>query len=232
VIDIHTQRLLARDAQLCGDDDQQLVWMRSVIDRAVGDIHTCCPGIIDSFDATSQTVQVKPAIQKLFFPDGEDARWVELPPLVDVPIINLSGAGYILTFPVHSGDQCLLLFAERAIDNWFEQGTSSEPNDARRHSLSDAFALVGIRPRSEAVESYNENDVELRSSDGSIKIQMSGGEIKLVAPTVRIEGQLSVSGSVTAQGDVVAGSISLQGHTHLVTGVQTGPGTVTTQVPQ
>jgi hypothetical protein len=223
MIDKNTQRLLARDAQLCGDEDEQLVWMRSLLDRTLNDIHTCTPGIIDSFDAATQTVQVKPALQKLLFPDGEDARWVDLPPLVDVPVVSLSGGGFAFTFPIQSGDYCLLLFAERAIDNWFEQGSSAEPAHARRHSLSDAFAVVGIRPRGQALGSYNTSEVELRSTDGQIKIRLGQSEIMLTAPTVRIEGQLQVSQTITAQGNVVGGGISLQSHFH--GGVQSGGST-------
>jgi hypothetical protein len=227
VIDINTQRMLARDQQLCGD--AELVQLRSNISAAIDDIHTCCPGIVDAFDAETQMAQVKPALQHLFFPDGEDARWVDLPPLVDVPVVVLGGAGFALTFPIHSGDECLLLFAERSIDNWRETGEVSQQALARHHSLSDAFALVGIRSQGRALSSYNPAEVELRSLDGQTKIrltdsgeiflhqggnqiQMSGGQITLVAPTVRIEGQLTVTGTVNG--------ITVQSHIH--GGVQGG----------
>lgn len=225
MIDKNAQRLLARDAQLCSDEDEALIAMRSLLDRTLANVHTCCPGIIDHFYPESQTVQVKPAIHKLFFPDGEEARWVELAPLVDVPVISLAGAGYALTFPIRSGDECLLLFAERAIDNWYQTGEASEPPVMRRHDSADAFALVGIRSQGRLIASYNTEEVELRSlngqtrirlsesgaiylQQGNTQIQMSGGQVTINASTVHIEGQLTVSG------DVRAGGISLRSHTH------------------
>jgi hypothetical protein len=231
MIDANTQWQLDRDAQLCGEDDEQLVSQRALIDSALGDVHTCCPGIINSFDADSMTVTVKPAIKKLVYPDQQQAEWVDIPLLVDVPIVVLSGKGFALTFPIESGDECLLFFAERAFDNWYEQGGTGEQVSMRTHSLSDAFALVGVRSRPHLITNYNTDEVELRSADartrvrlnaagwihleqGDIHVDMGEGQIKLTAPTVRVEGSLVVSG------DVTAGSISLQHHTH--PGVQSG----------
>jgi hypothetical protein len=237
MIDANTQWMLNRDAQLCGEDDEQLVAQRALIDSALSNIHTCCPGIIDSFDADNQTVKVKLAIKKIVFPDNQAAEWVEIAPLVDVPVIFLSGKGFALTFPIESGDECLLFFSERSFDNWYEQGNSSEQADLRKHSLSDAFALVGVRSRPHLITNYNADEVELRTADGRTRIrihsdgqihldqgddhiEMQQGQITLKASTVKVDGSLVVTGSVRSDGDVTAGAISLQHHTH--PGVQSG----------
>jgi phage baseplate assembly protein gpV len=243
VIDINTQWQLNRDAQLCGSEDEQLVATRAMIDSALADAHTCLPGIVDSFDPEAQTVSVRPAIKKLRYPDNTQAEWVDLPLLVDVPVVVLSGKGYALTFPIESGDECLLLFSERALDVWYEQGGTGEQTSMRTHSLSDAFALVGVRSKPRLITDYNPNEVELRSADGKTRVRlneegwiyleqgdnrlaMGQGEIRLTAPTVTVDGSLVVTGSVRGDssgafnGDVTAGAISLQHHTH--PGVQSG----------
>lgn len=238
MIDVNTQWQLKRDAALCGAEDQRLVTMREMIDSALADVHTCCPAIIDSFDASTMTVRAKPSIRKLLFPDGENAQWVDLPVLVDVPLCVMSGNGYALTFPIASGDECLLFFAERSFDNWHDQGDVNVQAAMRKHSLSDAFALVGVRSKPSVLTNYNTSDVELRSADaqtrirlnaseihleqGGNKVDMTSSEIALTAPTVKINGALHVTG------DVTSGSISLEHHIH--PGVQTGGGV--TGVPQ
>ena len=50
-------------------------------------------------------------------------------------------------FEVHEGDACLVVFADRDIDAWFESGETEVPPSGRMHSLSDGFAFVGFRPR-------------------------------------------------------------------------------------
>ena len=50
-------------------------------------------------------------------------------------------------FEVHEGDACLVIFADRDIDAWFESGEAEVPPSGRMHSLSDGFAFVGFRTR-------------------------------------------------------------------------------------
>ena len=233
MIDANTQAMLLRDALLCGDDSEQNVGQRAQIDSALNNVHTCCPGVVDSFNPSTMTVEVVPALRKLYFPDGEAGVWMDLPMLVDVPVVVLSGGGFAITFPIQQGDECLLLFSERAIDNWHESGNVSELAHARAHSLSDAFALVGVRSKPNVVTNYNTEEMEIRSKDGQTRIRMNaegwihleqgdmhvdiGNEqIVMTAQTVKINGQLQVTG------DIISGAISLEHHIH--SGVATGGG--------
>lgn len=234
MIDVNTQAMLLRDALLCGDDSEQNVGQRAQIDSALNNVHTCCPGVVDSFNPSTMTVEVVPALRKLYFPDGEAGVWMDLPMLVDVPVVVLSGGGFAITFPIQQGDECLLLFSERAIDNWHESGNVSELAHARAHSLSDAFALVGVRSKPNVVTNYNTEELEIRSKDGQTRVRMNaagwihleqgtdhidlgGGEIGMTATTIRLNGQVVVSG------DVTEGEVSLKHHVH--SGVQSGGGT-------
>jgi phage baseplate assembly protein V len=71
----------------------------------------------------------------------------------------------------------------------------------------------------------NGDKIKYDRSSGAMDITASGG--------VTINGNLTVNGSVDASADVTAGplNVSLTGHTHLVTGVQTGPSSVTSNPP-
>lgn len=234
MIDANTQAMLLRDALLCGDDSEQNVGQRAQIDSALNNVHTCCPGVIDSFNPATMTVEVVPALRKLYFADGEAGVWMDLPMVVDVPVVVLSGGDFAITFPIQQGDECLLLFSERAIDNWHETGNVSELAHARTHSLSDAFALVGVRSKPNVVTNYNTDEIEIRSKDGQTRIRMNSAgwihleqgdlhvdigneQIVMTATTVKINGQLQVTG------DIISGAISLEHHVH--SGVQTGGGT-------
>ena len=89
------------------------------------------------------TVTVQPSIRgRVEQPDGS-TKSVALPLLVDVPAVFPSGGGFTLTFPIHQGDECLVVFADRCIDAWWQSGGIGEPLETRTHNLSDGFALVG-----------------------------------------------------------------------------------------
>ena len=113
------------------------------IDNRLKELHTALPGIIQSFDPELQTVSVQPAIKRIFKSISEDSQELiamELPILINVPILYPRGGGFSLTFPISVGDECLLLFSERSIDRWHIFGGTNEPGAKRFHSLSDGIS--------------------------------------------------------------------------------------------
>jgi phage baseplate assembly protein gpV len=59
--------------------------------------------------------------------------------------------------------------------------------------------------------------------NGKCRITVGSKSLELNATKATWNGDLDVNGNINATGDVIAGSISLQNHTH--TGVQPGGGT-------
>lgn len=160
------------------DDDEAAVNAR--LESFQANLNTCLPGIVQSFDEGSQTVKVRPAIQRIFREKGS----VDLPDLVDVPVKFPRGGGFVLTFPVSKGDECLLTFSQRCIDFWWAKGGVQLPAEMRMHDLSDAFADVGYSSKPNVVQSLRMDGTELRSLDGSTRIALcSSGEIILGAST-------------------------------------------------
>lgn len=135
-------------------------------------------GRIVSFKAAAQTAEVELIIQRVVFNLEQEIgaglqltpRVVDYPILVDVPVFVLSGGGAVITVPVAAGDECLVLFNDRDIDNWFATGAPAQPNTARMHNLSDGLALVGFRSKRNPVASYSMTDLELRFAGGKISI--------------------------------------------------------------
>ena len=110
-------------------------------------LHCALPGIVVSFDAESQTAVIRPAVRRER--RGQSSRsWdgtSRARPLVPFPLLRDVPVFMPVPFEVNAGDACLVIFADRDIDAWFETGEVSEPASARMHSLSDGFAFVGFR---------------------------------------------------------------------------------------
>lgn len=113
----------------------------------VGDkLSVSMTGTIQSFNPTTRTASV--ILGETFV--RNDGTFVQVTgPLTDVPVITLQGGtggisgGVHLGLPISPGDECLLVFCDFNIGNWFEEGGSPVPPDQRQHDVSDAFAFVG-----------------------------------------------------------------------------------------
>lgn len=190
------------------------------IDNKLMDVHTALPAIIISFDANKRTVSAQPTIQRVFS-DGEGKAGADnLPPCVDVPVVFPMGGGYELTFPINKGDECLLIFAERCIDSWFETGQPSEPADFRQHDLSDAFAIVGVRSLANIQPVWTEG-VELHGNGNHVRIDDSSVELGAGGATLKLTSSgLNCSVPITAP-NVITDKMNVNAHVH--SGVQSGP---------
>ena len=93
-------------------------------------LHCALPGNVVSFDPETQRAEIQPAIR---------VGSLSYPLLSDVPVFMP------VSFDIHPGDACLVVFADADIDHWLETGCASVPGSARRHSLSDGFAFVGFK---------------------------------------------------------------------------------------
>jgi len=150
--------------------DEQAAAIAAHIEERAMDLHTCLPGHIVSFDSSTQTAKVQPGIQRIFAQQGA----VNLPELVDVPVCFPGGGGFVLTFPVSANDECILIFSERAIDYWWQNGGVQLPAEYRTHDLSDAFALVGVNSKPRALSSVSTDKVQLRARDGTSSVSIDG----------------------------------------------------------
>lgn len=113
---------------------------RSSNDGLLYTINCAKPGIVQSFNSTKRTAEVAVAFKRVL----ATGEITSIPVLVDCPVFTLQGGKAALTVPIVKGDECLLLFADRNIDAWYENGGQAAPYDNRAHDLSDGIALVGL----------------------------------------------------------------------------------------
>ena len=151
-------------------------------------LRVACPGIVRSFDAAEQTVTVQIAIrEKRLLIDGTE-QWVDIPQLVDVPIVFPRAGGYAVTFPIKEGDECLVIFGDMCIDAWWQSGGVQNQIDCRRHDLSDGFAVFAPWSQPRVLSNYSTDSVQLRNEDGSAYVEISGSTVNIKGGTVNIDG--------------------------------------------
>lgn len=117
-------------------------------------------GVVRAFNSLNQTATIAVAYKKTLFKvsaltNKYESTPVDYPLLIDCPVISLGGNLTSLTFPVTPGDECLVFFNDRDIDNWFAGSQVTQVNSLRMHSMADAIALVGIRSKSNWLADYD-----------------------------------------------------------------------------
>lgn len=178
------------------------------IRQALYDLRVAIPCAVVSFNAAQQTVELQPLIREnVAMPPSLVSTPKTIPHLLDVPVLFPQTAGWAMTFPIQAGDECLAVFSDMCFDAWWASGGIQNQNFQRRHDLSDAVAVFGIRSIPNALGSYSTSALELRSANGLTKISISAGHVFIttdggtskldITPgVVNVVGVLKVNGTV------------------------------------
>lgn len=107
-------------------------------------LRTLTIGRVLAFDDKKRTVDAEILITPTSVQINEEVLLgdkLEYPKLYEVPVLDCE----YFAPPIHKDDYCLLIFAERNIDNWLvKDNTDVPPRNDRMHSIADAFAWFGI----------------------------------------------------------------------------------------
>jgi hypothetical protein len=187
------------------DDSQDAI--HTAISGVLAGLWTALPCIVDTVNLGAKTITAQPAIKAFIDQADGSTKAVTMPLLLDVPIVYQRGGGGTLTFPVAPGDECLVIFASRAIDVWWQSGGVQVPNEGRRHDLSDGFALVGPFSQATNIGAISSSEVQLRSNDGQAVIGLSPGShaVRMNGTTARVTGTASATLDSTGTASVTGG---------------------------
>lgn len=175
------------------------------------EIWNAMPGIIQSFDPSKQTVVVQPAIKALWRDPVGEQTWQTMPLCLDVPVVFPGGGGCTMTFPLVEGDECLLVFASRCIDAWWQSGGIGVQAELRMHDLSDGFCIPGPRSQPRVLSGISTSALQIRSDDGSAFVEVgvaaphainvqTGGDVTVQAPNISLTGNVVITGDLAVDG--------------------------------
>lgn len=147
--------------------------IKDAIEARLVDVHTALPGTIQSYDPAKQMANVQPNIQRKY----SSGKITSLPVINNVPVVHPRGGKAAILLPLKAGDPCLLVFSERSLDIWKSKGGQVDPQDTRKHTLSDAFCIPGGSDFGTAIAG-DASDLIL-INDKSKVTQKAGGQIKV-----------------------------------------------------
>ncbi len=174
------------------------------LDGALAHSWVSLPCVVTRYQPEKLTVDAQPTILGRVTDEMGNVKSVEMPVLLDVPVVFPHAGGCSLTFPIKAGDECLVVFADRCIDAWWRDGGIQPPLSARMHDLSDGFAICGVWSQKTKISNPSTARVELRSDDHQalVSIHPTSHEVTLetvgdVKATVGGSSSVSISGNAT-----------------------------------
>ena len=127
--------------------------MRDVLDLIKREVllQTNCHAIgkITSFNASNCTVSATIAYNMVFQKrDPASGTYSQVmkpyPPMVDLPVFMIGGGPVYFDQPFAAGDECMIMFNDRDLMNWYAGQPVGPTATTRLHSFSDGVALVGL----------------------------------------------------------------------------------------
>ncbi len=182
--------------------------IREAIEARLAELHVCLPAKVVKFDASIPCVDVQPLLLRVVVDEQQQEHEERLPMIQNVPVVYPGNSFWAITWPLVPGDTVLLVFAERSIDAWLgaAPGVEIDPGSSRKHDLSDAIAIPGLRPRTNPLPV---SDMRIGAIEGDAAIVLKAGgtiEIGPGATSAMVLGDeleqvlkgmvISVSGSV------------------------------------
>ena len=158
-------------------------------------------GRIEAFDTSEQSATIQLSLKKVESENPDGTLIIkERPVLLKCPVVVLTGGVSHITLPIEAGDDCLVLFNDREIDNWFNAGHSVIPTTNRKHDVSDALAIVGIRNIQTAITDYLVNGLRVRYNASS-QIQFTQDKIDSIADLFEHAGSMLITKGLEVQGN-------------------------------
>lgn len=149
-------------------------------------------GIIEAFYPDDLTVDVRIANKKTIGLNIDGTPIIRDYPLIRAKVVYCSP---YITFPINVGDECILLFSDREIENWFINGGVNAEGYSRMHAFTDAVAIFGIRSLPNMIQIAID---ALTFFYGESGIQLKDDSITVSTDTLNIFGNTVQTGDITA----------------------------------
>ena len=178
-----------RDKDLTYDTDREA--LRFVLDQIMKQVIPALPGIVRSYDPTSNRAQIQPAVD-LMLTDGTSMPRALLN---NIPVWWPAAGDWIIRGPLTEGDTVLLVFCGRDISGFKQTGAVGPLPTDRVLAEQDCIAIPGLTP-SHATAPVAADAVVIQNKNGTVAVVINDTGIELIGD-VTVTGDLTVTGTAS-----------------------------------
>ena len=161
-------------------------------------LNVCLPANVIKYNSSNNTVDIQPSIQVVL----TDNKFMDMPQIFDVPVLELGGKGLSVKIPLQTGDTGIVIFCDRDISLFKQEKKNTQPNTLRKHDLADGIFIPMKFGNS------GSSNISIQNTDGSVKFEITSSGIN-------VKGNIVVDGEITATDVKTDTNISLKSHKHL-----------------
>jgi len=166
-------------------------------------------GKIEQFNPTTQTATIS-IIDKRIDLSTTPPTYSDFDIIQECPVLLPRGSQGGVEYPINIGDECVIYFNDRDIDNWFQSGKKQAPNTIRAHDISDSIVAVGIRSVPNFIQDYDNTRTKIFYKDSNTQYK----ENKIITTSQEINN-LSTQGSEINITDKIEMSANLGGEINI-----------------
>ncbi len=151
-----------------------------ILDKDKKNTDGMLPAKIISYDRTKNRAIVQPLIKVV----ATDGTQYDRPIIASIPVLQIGGGGFILSFNLAKGDLGWIKANDRDISLFLKSYTAEAPNTNRVKNFSDGVFIPDVMT---GYNISNGDTAVLQSLDGSIKISLNNSLITIKNKSTEID---------------------------------------------
>jgi hypothetical protein len=160
------------------DNDTLTGLLRLVLTKFLQATDDMLPARVIAYDAAQNVAQVQPIIAMV----STANQVIPRAQVASVPVLQMSGGGFVMRFPINPGDLGWIKASDRDISLFKQTAQQAQPNTQRKHSFEDAIFIPQAAWNLIALAEEDSGNAVFQNYAGTVKISLWGDLIKMLAP--------------------------------------------------
>lgn len=154
-----------------------------IIDKMVmQEIDDMLPAQVIAYDRTENRATVQILVTMVTTSNQQIKR----AQIASVPVLQLGGGGYVLSFPINPGDLGWIKTTDVDMSLFLQQLNLSPPNTNIMHKFDSSMFIPDTMMKSVVINSEDNANVVLQTLDGTVRVAIWPDKVKVTAPEVQV----------------------------------------------
>lgn len=156
--------------------------LRLVLGKHLQGVDDMLPAKVIAYSAAKNRAQVQPLIHVV----TTGNTLVERAQVASVPVAQFGAGGFVIRFPVRTGDTGWIKANDRDISLFKQSYQASSPNTQRKHSFEDALFIPDTLLNGITIAPEDAANAVLQNAAGTVRLALWPGQMKVTTPNMGI----------------------------------------------
>lgn len=193
--------------------------LQLAFEKLLQNVDDMLPARVVAFNGDRNAPRVQ--VEILYLVTASDGQVIPMAQAASLPVVQMSGGGFILSFPIKPGDLGWVKANDQDISLFLRTFKASPGNTKRMHSFEDAVFIPDAM-RGYSIAGADADSCVLQSMDGSVKLTLSTTAIRMQSGSNYVDVSAAGVAIVSPPGTLTHNGKNI-GDTHRHSGVTSGP---------